>query len=154
MRTLIINGFLCIALASFTGMMRGCCSSKQPEPAHPGSVAGWKESHEGSVQTVGMLVLKKSESSDNGTVGVRVVDIVAGDSCAGHGTLQSIPRVKMQFYQPSQQKVICEEILTAGSGTSLVATSCGERIADLGVTAISINAINATEGWVWFELRK
>jgi hypothetical protein len=71
-----------------------------------------------------MLVLKKGESSDNGKVGVRVFDIIAGDPCAGYGTLQSIPRVKMQFYQPPQQRVICEEILTAGSGTSLVAGSC------------------------------
>ena len=154
MKTLIINGFLCIALTSFTGLIRGCCSSKLPEPAHPGSVAGWKESHEGGVNTVGILVLKKGESSDNGKVGVRVLDIIAGDSCAGYGTLMRIPRVKMQFYQPSRQAVICEETLTAGSGTLLGAVSCGQRIADLGISAISINAINATEGWVWFELRK
>ena len=154
MRTLMINGFLCIALASFMGLIRGCCSAKLPEPPHPGPVAGWKESREGGVHTVGILVLKKGESSDNGKIGVRVVDIIAGDPCAGYGTLQSIPRVKLQFYQPSQQRLICEELLTAGSGTSLIAGPCGEKIADLGVTAISINAVNATEGWVWFELRK
>ena len=107
----------------------------------------------GGVDTVGMLVLKKGEFSDNGKVGVRVVDIIAGDPCAGYGTLQSISRVKMQFYQPSQQRVICEDTLNAGSGNSLIAGPCGQRIGDFGITAISINAINATEGWVWFELR-
>lgn len=150
----MINGFLCIALVSFASLMRGCCSSKPPEPTHPGPVAGWKESQEGGVHTVGTLVLKKGESSDNGKIGVRVVDIIAADPCAGYGTLKSIPRVRMQFYQAPQQKMICEELLTAGSGTSLVAGPCGEKIADLGVTAISVNAINATEGWVWFELRQ
>src|SRR5882672_9988660 len=110
MRAIMINGFLCMALASCS-LIRGCCSSKSAEPAHPGSVAGWKESHEGGVHTVGMLVLKKGESSDNGKIGVRVVDIIAADSCAGYGTLQSIPRVKMQFYQAPRQTVICEEIL-------------------------------------------
>jgi hypothetical protein len=154
MRTLMVSGFLCIALASFASLIRGCCSTKAPEPAHPGPVAGWKESRDGGVHTVGILVLKKGESSDKGKIGVKVVDIIAADPCAGYGTLQSIPRVKMQFYQAPQQKMVCEELLTAGSGTSLVAGACGEKIADLGVTAISVNAINATEGWVWFELRK
>ncbi len=150
----MISGFLCIALASFASLIRGCCSTKAPEPPHPGPVAGWEESREGGVHTVGILVLKKGESSDNGKIGVKVVDIIAADPCAGYGPLQSIPRVNMQFYQAPQQTLICEELLTAGSGTSLIAGPCGEKIADLGVTAISVNAINATEGWVWFELRK
>jgi hypothetical protein len=150
----MINAFLCIALASFASLIRGCCSAKLPEPTHPGPVAGWKDSHEGGVHTVGMLVLKKGESSDNGKVGVKVVDINAADPCAEYGSLQSLPRVKMQFYQAPQQKAICEELLTAGSSTSLIAGPCGEKIADLGVTTISVNAINTTEGWVWFELRK
>jgi hypothetical protein len=83
MRAPVINGLLCIALAAYTGLSRGCCSSKLPEPAHPGSVPGWKESHEGGVDTVGMLVLKKGESSDNGKVGIRVVDIIGGGSLCG-----------------------------------------------------------------------
>lgn len=150
----MINGFLCIVLGFMTSFMRGCCSSLPPEPVHPGAVAGWKESREGGVHTVGILVLKKGESSDNGKIGVRVIDIIAADRCAGYGTLQRIPRVKMQFYEVGQQRVICEDLLTDGSGTSLAAGSCGEKIADFGVTTISINAVNATEGWVWFELRK
>jgi hypothetical protein len=154
MRTLMINTFFCIALVSFTSLVRGCCSAKFQEPAHPGAVAGWKESQDGGVHTVGTFVLKKGESSENGKIGVKVIDIMAADPCAEHGTLQSLPRVKMQFYQAPQQTVICEELLTAGSGTSLIAGPCGEKIAGLGVTAISVNAINATEGWVWFELRK
>jgi hypothetical protein len=51
------------------------------------------------------------------------------------------------------QAVLCEELLNAGSGTSLIADRCGQKIAELGVTGISIDAINATDGWVWFELR-
>jgi hypothetical protein len=101
-----------------------------------------------------MLVLKKGESSDNGKVGVRVVDIVAGDPCASYGTLKSLTSVKLQFYQPSPQRVICEDTFNSGSGASLLAEPCGQRIADFGISAISINAINATEGWVWFDLRK
>ncbi|HLA12648.1 MAG TPA: hypothetical protein VJ023_18825 [Pyrinomonadaceae bacterium] len=154
MRTLMMNTFLCIALACFGSFIRGCCSAKLPEPAHPGPLAGWKESQEGGVHTVGTLVLKEGESSDNGKIGVKVVDITAANPCAEYGSLQSLPRVKMQFYKAPQQTVICEELLTAGSGTSLIAGPCGENIADLGVTTISVNAINATEGWVWFELRK
>ena len=150
----MINIFLYIALASFAGLIRGCCSAKLPEPAHPGPVAGWKESQEGGVHSVGTLVLKKGESSDNGKIGVSVVDIIAADPCAEYGTLRSLPRVKMQFYQAPEKKVICEELLTAGSGTSLIAGPCGQKIADLGVTTISVNAVNATEGWVWFELRR
>ena len=155
MRKIVFNAFVLIALTFFASLFRGCCSGKlPPEPAHPGSVAGWQESQGGGVHTVGTLVLKKGESSDNGKIGVKVVDIGAADPCAEYGSLQSLPRVKMQFIQMPQEKVICEEVLTAGSGTSLIAGPCGEKIADLGVTAISVNAINATDGWVWFELRK
>ncbi len=117
-------------------------------------MAGWKESHQGGVHTIAILVLRKGESSDNGKIGVRVSDIIAADPCAGYGTLQRIPRVKMQFYDVHQQSVVCEDLLTDGSGTLLGAGPCGEKIAELGVTAISINAINATDGWVSFELRK
>ena len=103
MRTLMINAFLCIALASFASLIRGCCSAKLPEPTHPGPVAGWRNSHEGGVHTVGALVLKKEESSDNGKVGVKILDITAADPCAEYGSLQSLARVKMQFYQAPQQ---------------------------------------------------
>ena len=99
MRTRIIDALLCITLASFASLTRGCCSAKLPEPAYPGPVAGWKESQEAGVHSVGTLVLKKGESSDNGKIGVKVVDMMAGDPCAEYGTLESLSRVKMQFYQ-------------------------------------------------------
>ena len=133
---------------------RGCCSPLPKEPESPGAVPGWKASDAGGVHTVGILVLKKGESSDNGILGVRVVDIIPADPCAGSTTLQRTPRVRLQFYQVPEQTLICEEVLTSGSGTSLVVGSCGDRIARRGVSAISVNAINATEQWVWFELRR
>lgn len=154
MRIFTINIFLCIGLAFWATFIRGCCSAKVQEPDHPGPVAGWKESQEGGVHTVGTLVLKKGESSDNGKIGVKIIDVTAADACAEYGSLQSLPRVKIQFYKAREQTVICQELLTAGSSTSLIAGPCGKDIADVGVTTISINAINATEGWVWFELRK
>jgi hypothetical protein len=150
----MINGFLCITLGFFTSFIRGCCSSLPPEPKHPGSVAGWKEFRDGGVHTIAILVLRKSESSDNGKIGVRVVDIIAADPCAGYGTLQRIPRVKLQFFEMPDRRVVCEDLLTDGSGTLLAAGPCGEKITKLGVSAVSVNAINATEGWVFFELRK
>ena len=103
----MIKTVLCFGLGLIISQGHSCCSgSLPPEPAHPGSVAGWKESHECGVHTIAILVLKKDEFSDNGKIGVKVDDVIAADPCSGAGTLKRTPRVKLQFYEMPLQKMV------------------------------------------------
>jgi len=129
-----------------------CCWPDEEQPARPSRVQGWREFQVGGVHIVGQLVLAKDEASDNGEIGVKVVDIIPVDPCAHRGTFHGSRRVVLRFFRPSDQKVLCEDTFTEG-GTSLDSPHhCGSDVA--GVTGISINAINTAEGWVYFDLRK
>jgi hypothetical protein len=94
----------------------------------------------------GVLLLKKGESSDNGTIGVRVIDIIEAEPCGDVG-IEYHRRARVQFFTPSDGRVLCEE-LVADRGNSGV--RCGDR---LGLAVIGVIAINTAEGWVLFDLR-
>jgi len=128
-----------------------CCWPDSEQPVRPKNVLGWKESTAGGVRSICILVLNKGESSDNGEIGVKVVDIIPADPCAHRGTFHGSRRVVLRFFRPSDQKVLYEDTFTEGSGTLDSPHHCGSDVA--GVTAIHINAINTAEGWVYFDLR-
>jgi hypothetical protein len=132
----------------------GCCSSQQRvEPARPEKARGWKEIRDGTVVSIGMFVLKKGESTDNGELGVKVVDIIAPKPCAdGYA---GMAKVVLSFYRPSDKKVLCEEAIFTEGGTSMgTGPPYPHCTPEVGLSAISVNAINARDGWVWFDLRK
>ncbi len=137
----------------FYGVMASCCISPQkrhPEPKRPDSVRGWRDAEFSGVHSIAELVLKKGESSDNGSLGVQVVDIIAPDRCAEPNSYLGSPRVIVRFFRPSDRMKLCEATLIEG-GSGLDSPTCDK---EFGVTVIYINAINTKEGWLWFELRK
>ena len=131
----------------------GCFSARErQQPRPPREVQGWKDSAFGGVHSIGELVLHKGESSDNGKLGVKVLDIVAPEPCSeGYA---SMPKVVLQFYRPSDKQVVCEAAFTEGGtvmGTGPPYPHCKPEV---GLAAISVNAINTKDLWVWFDLRK
>jgi len=132
----------------------GCCSPQaRVEPVRPQKVDGWQDTYFSGVHSIAELVLSKGESSDNGELGVKVVDIIAPKPCSeGYA---SEPKAVLQFYRPSDKKVLCEEAIFAEGGTSMgTGPPYPHCTPEVGLTAISVKAINAKEGWVWFDLRK
>ena len=132
----------------------GCCSPQERvEPVRPDKVEGWKDSYFSGVHSIAELVLTKGESSDNGELGVKVVDIIQPKPCSeGYAAM---PKVVLSFYRPSDKKVLCEEAIFTEGGTLMGTGPPYPHCApEVGLSAISVTAINTKEGWVWFDLRK
>lgn len=71
-----------IALIVLSMWVQGCCIKKaHDEPAYPGKVRGWiTGSNEEGLR--GEFVLREGETTNNGKVQVKVVEIKPGDECA------------------------------------------------------------------------
>jgi hypothetical protein len=144
-----MKGLFIAEILLFT-LMTGCCVGHHNEPSYPSkAVLGWKEfAQTGSVQTHGVFVLKKGESTDNGKIQVKVIDIIPNDSCDSNGR-NNFAKVELQLFRLSDQKILCSDSY-AESSTGIF--NCGNQIVEFGISGYRMNTINLTEGWVFFEL--
>ena len=92
---------------------------------------------------VGDFVLSKGESTDNGEIGVKVLDI-AGTPCPG-GTICLAPdaKVTLRFYRPRNNTVVCDTTIESGSTSSATKFVC----ADLPFTNMQVPDVNTRQGW-------
>ena len=144
---------LCL-ISSLLILFSGYCSAAQQEqqPKRPDKVAGWKETYSDGVHSVAELCLRKGESSHNDKIGVQVVDVIKPQARAeGYAGMK---KVKLRFYSAVDQRTLCETTFTEGGtaiGNGPPYPHCGP---DMELSAISVNAINTEDNWVWFDLRK
>ena len=130
----------------------GCChllSGEHKEPDRPDVTSSWKARTDVGFTSIGFFVMNKGESSDNGQLGVRVIDILP-KQCECMSCEPTLPRVRIAFYQPSDSRVLCEGLFFAGSASLDMQPQCDPSI---GATTIYVNAINTKEKWVSFDLR-
>lgn len=128
----------------------GCCqlfSKEDKQPVRPSVTSTWTERTDFGVTSIGFFVMNKGEAIDNGQLGVRVVDVLP-KQCECMSCEPTSARARIQFYRPSDNKVLCEGTFFAAS-TSL--DKCDPAI---GIRYIAINGINSREKWVYFDLRK
>jgi hypothetical protein len=98
-------------------------------------------------------VLKKGQTTDNGKLQVKLLDIIPGDSCAEAGTTISRARATLQFVWLPEQEVLCEDSFVETSSMAISGSACGKNLGEFGVLAIVIGDVNLKDGWVFFELR-
>jgi hypothetical protein len=91
-------------------------------------------------------LLKEGESSSNGKTGVRIARILEAQPCGDVG-IEYHRRAAVQFFNPSNGQVLCEELVT-DKGNSRI--SCADKV---GVDVIGVRDINTAEKWVLFDLR-
>jgi len=129
-----------------------CCSDMRQinEPERPSKVRGWEEHRIGTVTFAGDFVLDKGASTDNGKIGIRLIDTYAGKCGLFPFSERGDPQAKFQFYKVSDQAILRESIFPRGT-MSLTPPICN---ADLGWSVISINDINSKDDWIAFDLRK
>jgi hypothetical protein len=142
--------FLLIAEVLLFALMTGCCVDHHKEPSYPNKASlGWKEfARGGSLQTHGVFVLKKGESTDNGKIQVKVIDITPNESCDPQSRTY-LARVELQLTRLSDQKILCSDSYEESS-TGIF--DCGNQIVEFGISGYRMNTINLKEGWVFFEL--
>lgn len=147
-----ILGFclITIVLILSTG---NCSSAQRPEqPTAPTKVAGWKETNSHGVHSVGELLLHKDDSTHNDNIGVEVIDIIKPqDEAEGYAGMR---KVVLRFYRAADKRTLCEATFTEGGTTMGNGPPYPHCKPDVGLSAISVNAINTTDNWVWFDLRK
>src|SRR2546425_13274831 len=71
------------------------------EPKRPSTLRGWGEFHLGDTIIKGDFVLNKGESTDNGNIGIKIVEIYAGKCQLFDEPIY--PQVKVQFYKVSDK---------------------------------------------------
>jgi hypothetical protein len=116
-------------------------------------VSGWKEHKEQGVRIRGDFVLKKGNSTDNGKIQVKVIDLIPPDPCAEAGAFQSQARAKIQFVRLSDNKVLLEDLFAERGSMTLSPANGTDLYEEFGVSVIFIYDINLKDGWVYFELR-
>lgn len=144
-----IRSFFFILLA-FPAALSGCCNNTYVEqPIYPSDVPGWREIRfSNGVHSIGVLVLRKSESSNNGQVGITIVDVIPPNRCAEPGSWQGEPRVILKLFNPSNPSDACQTTMGSG-GHSVLSSACGSAF---GLGVINIIGINSNDRWVHLEL--
>lgn len=98
---------------------------------------------------MGKLVLSKGQSSDNGKIGVTVVDIIPPDRCAEPGSYRGSSRVVLRFFDAADSQVICENTFAGEGGHNIGSDGCGSS---LDLSGVNTYGVNTKDGWVYFEL--
>ena len=135
-----------IAFGFLLANLTSCCDRSIINPRRP-PAAGWVETRFQGVTVKGQFVLNKNETTENGQVGIRLLDI--GEAKCEIFRITRVPSATLQFYRVANKSVVCEVVLPWGT-SRIDQGNCGNKL-DWDVVAIS--AINASEGWVAFDLR-
>jgi hypothetical protein len=149
--------FLSLSLFTAVILLPGCSSrgGLQLQPDRLKNPSGWKEvTAGGGINFIGQFVLKKGESTDNGKIGVKVLDLLS-KPCPTF-TICSEPEAKavLRFYRPSDQTVLCDLILEASDTSFSTSQMCN---GELPFTNLEVREINTKEGWAlisFFNLAK
>jgi hypothetical protein len=137
MRLLLIFTFCLVS--SFSG----CYPGGDSDPTYPQSVEGWKYHKTNGIPFIGEFVLKLGESTDNGKIRVKLIDIIKDDALIGTG----IPRARLQFTRVSDNKIVCENAIPLGSGSL-----CDSKLSEFDISGVDMQSINTKDRWAYFAL--
>ena len=133
---------LAIALTGFLGWFFS--TGIQFQPRRPMNLSASRETPwGGGVTYVGQFILQKGESTDNGKIGVRLVNITSKPCPFATICLQPEAKASLRFYRPADQSVICETTLDSSSTSYDARRVC----AGLPFTNINVHEINTREDW-------
>ena len=129
----------------------GCCKRLESNPARPGNVRGWLEfQRDDGIEVVGEFLLKKGEATEDGGLGIQLIDTIQGKEC--RGTESMGPSAVVRFYRTTTKEKILE-IELRKTNTQLINFSPA-LVEGYRISTISITEVNTREGWIWFELWK
>lgn len=147
---------LCVLV---TSLLSGCCSPiRRVEPSYPTKVSGWltdkerlKFHEEHKFWARGDFVLRKNESTDDGKIRIKVIDLIPPDPCAEGGSFQRQARVTIQFIRMTDQRVLCEAEFPE-HGYLSVDSKCRDSLDEYQIGGAGVNDINLKEGWAFIRL--
>jgi hypothetical protein len=92
--------------------------------------------------------LTKGESTNNGEVEIKVVDLIPARACADRGTALAHKRVTLRFIRMADKKVVCETTLPDTLGGNI----CRGALDEFWISGIGLRGINMKGQWVHFLL--
>lgn len=140
-KTLLIN--ICLTLL----LQNGCCW-RENNHSTPPQAQGWRNHRVGSVEVKGSFVLKKGQATNNEKLGIRVVTMSPRKYCFFQEPTEAT--VRMQFYDPTNQGILCDKDFNLGGALLRGESLCGSGFEDI---ILYVTDINADDNWVSFELR-
>jgi hypothetical protein len=151
--------YLLVVLVLGANLSGGCCFPiRRVEPSYPSKVSGWlsdkeqlKFHEEHKYWARGDFVLRKNESTDDGKIRIKVIDLIPPDPCAEGGSFQRQARVTLQFIRMSDQRVLCEETFPE-NGYLTVRSKCGDGLSEYQIFGAGVTDINLKEGWAFIRL--
>lgn len=139
MRTLLFTLILSL-------WQQGCCGAQHTEPAYPKDALGWRDYEEGTTKFRGSFVLKKGESTDNGKIKIKVIDLLAPKCTGDAGDFSARARVKLLFCKQTDEAVLYSDIFPESGGGNVYVPD------EFGIFGVGVRGINLKEGWVFFVL--
>lgn len=132
--------------------LSGCCRPYYTDlPTRPAQVNGWKKSTFSTFLIIGSFVLSKGESTENGKLGVTIVDIQPSLLCKLPLAEPGHSQIEVRFYKPSDRGVLCETMIFAGSSGSVSGNlNCPDQ--SEMPPSFTVRNFNAEDGWLWLEL--
>jgi hypothetical protein len=134
----------------------GCCqlgylSQMKEDSARPNIKPNWNEKSGNGF--IGVFVLGKGKSIDNGQLGVKVVNFTPSKCRSFWSEYPDSPQVTLQFYRPADHQVLCEVTLPGPMSNSSIDKEdmCGTKT---GFSVVGIDGMNTKDEWVSFDLRK
>ena len=148
--SLVLASVICSACVCHPSLYKNVPSDT---PIRPDIKSSWKESHDYGFTSVGQFVLNRGESTDNGQLGIRVVDFIPSTCRSIFAEYPDPPKVVLEFYRASDKQVLCRVTLDGPIANSSIDRQemCGNRT---GFSVVGINGLNARDGWVSFDLRR
>lgn len=129
--------------------LQGCCVFKsRTEPSLPDKVVGWKDYKEGGGSFHGNFVLRVGETTDNGKVRIKVLELLPPSNCFDAGYESAQVRAKLEFSRVADSTVICEGVFAERGAGNLNYRCPG--ISANGVNGIGVRSINLKDQWVYF----
>lgn len=153
MKILCIQILLCGVV-----LFSGCLKQQRVEPLYPKDISGWEgqKGKDGSISR--KFVLRKNEATDNGTVQIKVIDIIPGNPYTEGSSFLRQARARIQLSRMSDGKKLCEDTYAENGGSIFTHEGCSSAPSDisflntLGISGIVIIAINLHEEWVYFQI--
>jgi hypothetical protein len=105
---------------------------------------GWQKSADGGRSYIGIFVLTKGESTDDGSLGIKLLNITS-KPCPGTAVCMTPLDAKatLRFYKPTDGSVVCEPTLESSSTSYSTSAVCP----GLPFTDIAVREVNTRDEW-------
>src|SRR5262249_39512043 len=89
--------------------LSACCPERK-EPSPPTDAIGWKDFQDGTTKLRGRFLLKKGETTDNGKVEIKVLELIPPDCPSEVASFEHQARVRLQFRSLSDPNLACSGV--------------------------------------------